>query len=61
MSIRIPIKRYEDDPSLTWEERYARLEAHHREETEWMMRKLKELDGELQHALCRYCKQPIGT
>lgn len=28
-----PIKKYVDDPSLTWEERYKRLDAHHVEET----------------------------
>lgn len=28
-----PIKRYKDDESLSWEERYERLMAHHEQET----------------------------
>lgn len=34
--MKIPIKKYEDDPSLSWEERYKRLEAHHLEETSFI-------------------------
>lgn len=43
--MKIPIKKYVDDPSLTWEERYARLDAHHLEETQWMMNRIKELEA----------------
>ena len=32
--------KYVDDPTLTWEERYARLEAHHIEETTALFAKL---------------------
>ncbi len=39
--MKIPIKKYVDDPSLSWEERYKRLEAHHTEETQWMYAELK--------------------
>lgn len=35
--MKIPIKKYVDDPTLSWEERYRRLEAHHKEETEWLI------------------------
>lgn len=38
------LKRYEDDPSLSWEERYKRLEAHHREETEALIALLPKPD-----------------
>lgn len=41
MAIRIPIKKYVIDESLSWEERYKRLEAHHTEETSWMFAELK--------------------
>ena len=39
--MKIPIKKYVDDPSLTWEERYKRLEAHHKEETEYLIEQLR--------------------
>ncbi len=29
----IKVKKYKDDPSLSWEERYKRLENHHNQET----------------------------
>jgi hypothetical protein len=32
------MKKYTDDPSLSWEERYKRLQAHHVEETEYLVR-----------------------
>jgi len=41
--MKIPIKKYKMDESLSWEERYKQLEAHHKEETEWMMGKINEL------------------
>ena len=44
MKTRIPIKRYVDDPSLTWEERYARLLKHHEEETKFLVSTIEELE-----------------
>lgn len=41
MKVKIPIKKYVDDPSLTWEERYRRLEQHHSEETQWLIKELQ--------------------
>ena len=38
-----PIKKYEMDESLSWEERYRQLEAHHKEETELLMAEVAEL------------------
>ena len=32
------------DESLSWEERYRRLEKHHEEETSWMIEEIKELE-----------------
>lgn len=40
-------KKYTDDPSLSWEERYKRLEAHHIEETEYLLAKLEDARAEL--------------
>ena len=37
ISMKIPIKKYVMDESLSWEERYLKLEAHHKEETEWLI------------------------
>lgn len=49
--MKIPIKRYVDDPSLSWEERYARLSAHHVEETAWLVSRAEALQKELEE--CR--------
>jgi hypothetical protein len=42
--MKIPIKRYVMDESLTWEERYRQLEAHHEEETTWMAEEIRQLE-----------------
>lgn len=42
--MKIPIKKYVMDESLSWEERYRQLEKHHEEETTWMMQQIKELE-----------------
>lgn len=44
MKTRIPIKKYVDDPKLSWEERYRRLEAHHKEETEFLIKTIGEFE-----------------
>jgi hypothetical protein len=46
----IKVKRYVMDESLSWEERYRQLEAHHVEETTFLfdeIRKLAALVGDL--------------
>lgn len=43
----IKVKRYVDDPSLSWEERYARLDAHHTKETTFLINKIRDLSKEL--------------
>lgn len=45
--MKIPIKRYVDDTSLTWEQRYERLLRHHEEETRWLIDEIKRLESEL--------------
>lgn len=32
------------DEALSWEERYKRLEAHHKEETEFLIRRIESLE-----------------
>ena len=44
MKYRMQIKKYVDDSSLTWEERYKRLEAHHIEETKELIERIDELE-----------------
>jgi hypothetical protein len=39
----IKVKRYVDDESLTWEERYARLMKHHEEETTFLINEVNKL------------------
>ena len=43
----IKVKRYVDDESLSWEERYRRLEKHHLEETSFLIDKVREIVKEL--------------
>jgi hypothetical protein len=35
------------DESLSWEERYKQLEAHHKEETEYLIYVIKQLECEI--------------
>ncbi|PTR00892.1 hypothetical protein C8P68_101121 [Mucilaginibacter yixingensis] len=39
----IKVPRYVDDESLTWEERYKRLDEHHVRETTFLVEKIREL------------------
>lgn len=32
------------DETLSWEERYKKLEAHHKEETEFLIKRIEELE-----------------
>lgn len=41
----IKVKRYVDDESLTWEERYKRLMEHHIEETTFLIDEVNKLKG----------------
>ncbi len=43
----IKVKRYVDDESLSWEERYQRLDKHHVEETNFLIDKLSEIVKEI--------------
>lgn len=47
MKYKMKIKKYVDDSSLTWEERYNRLQAHHLEETKELINVIQELENEL--------------
>jgi hypothetical protein len=39
----IKVKKYKDDESLSYEERYRRLEQHHIEETTFLIDKIREI------------------
>jgi hypothetical protein len=39
----IKMKQYKDDESLSWEERYNRLNEHHIGETTFLINKVREL------------------
>ncbi len=43
----IKVKRYIDDDSLSWQERYKSLEKHHLEETNFLINKIREIVKEL--------------
>jgi hypothetical protein len=44
----IKVKRYVDDPTLSWEDRYHKLDSHHMKETTFLINKVRELAKELQ-------------
>jgi len=44
MKYKMKIKKYTDDATLTWEERYKRLEAHHLKETRELLCVIQELE-----------------
>lgn len=50
--MKIPIKKYVDDPGLLAEERLKRLDAHHVEETTWMVGEIKRLEKLLSECTC---------
>lgn len=39
----IKVKKYADDESLSWEERYRLLQEHHLEETTFLIDKIREI------------------
>ena len=39
----IKVKHYKDDETLSWEERYKKLEEHHIEETNFLINKLRDI------------------
>lgn len=39
----IKVKRYQDDETKSWEERYKELEKHHLEETNFLITKIREI------------------
>jgi hypothetical protein len=39
----IKVPKYKDDATLTWEERYKRLDEHHIRETTFLIDKIREL------------------
>jgi hypothetical protein len=43
----IKVKRYKDDESLSYEERYRMLEQHHIEETTFLIDKIREIVKEI--------------
>lgn len=48
MKHKIKIKKFVDDSSLTCEERYNKLQAHHLEETVELIHVIQELEAELE-------------
>lgn len=43
----IKVPRYQDDPALSWEERYKKLEGHHIQETQFLIDKVRSLVSQL--------------
>ncbi len=39
----IKVKKFKDDETKTWEERYKDLEKHHVEETQFLIDKIREI------------------
>jgi hypothetical protein len=45
---KMKIKKFIDDPSLTLEERYNRLQAHHLEETKELIEAIEKLEADVE-------------
>lgn len=45
---KMKIKKFVDDSSLTWEERYNRLQAHHLEETKELIEVIEKLEADVE-------------
>jgi hypothetical protein len=43
----IKVKRHQDDPSKSWEDRFSVLASHHLKETEFLIAKVRELAARL--------------
>lgn len=52
----IKVRRHQDDPALSWEERFRILEAHHLEETRFLIDEIRRLAKECD----RLRDQPLG-
>lgn len=46
----IKVPKYQDDVSLSWEERYNRLNEHHIQETSFLIEKIREIVKDLPEA-----------
>lgn len=45
MKTKIPVKKYVLDESASWEERHRQLEVHHKEEVEFLIRRIEQLEN----------------
>ncbi len=43
MTVRVQVKKYVMDETLSWEERYKKLEEHHNEESKWLIERCEKL------------------
>jgi len=42
--MKIKVKKFVDDPSKSWEERFKALEVHHLEETRWLIQRAESFE-----------------
>jgi hypothetical protein len=48
MTVKVQVKKYVMDETLSWEERYRKLEQHHLEETSWLVKEIERLQKQLE-------------
>ena len=48
MKTKLKIKKYVDNPHLSWEERYRLLEQHHKQETEELILIIEWLENDIE-------------
>ena len=53
----IKVPRYQDNPNLSWEERYQRLEKHHLAETVFLIEEVRKLAKMLDEARSQAANQ----
>lgn len=47
--MKIPIKKFTDDLSKSWRERFKLLKVHHEEETKYLIEQIKLLEDKLKN------------
>jgi hypothetical protein len=57
--MKIPIKKYKDDESLSWEQRYENLMKHHEEETKWLLSQIESLEENLDYLRIELYDRPM--
>jgi hypothetical protein len=59
MKTKIPIKKFTEDVTKSWEENYRRLVEHREEETAFLIKTIEELETRMEN--CRSCSSLLAA